>query len=216
MYNFTSWLSQIIFNIVVVFKSYSGHKCSNIDNKYLKIIISNLSSANFFLPVNAEQVSRYSQGRQKIQPIVDVSRQEPQQNKKIGISEERKPMNSNVGPPPFSGSITGDDGTLYLFELDSTLPPNWKRYTNKNKINDNIYLSPDGRTQHEKPTANVDNIPFGWIKTTDKNGVPGYYNSELRQFQVERPTFGGSRSTKKTSIKKRILKKPKKTIRNTK
>ena len=60
-------------------------------------------------------------------------------------------------------------------------------------------------------------LPPGWEKF-EKDGKVYYNNKEKGILQQNFPTGpgGGSRSTKKTSIKKRILKKPKKTIRNTK
>jgi hypothetical protein len=153
---------------------------------------------DFFLPVNN----------------IDTTDLQILDDQKIRISEERKPMNSNVGPPPFPATIS-DAADNYKYEPDSTLPANWLKY--KSDTGKEYYVKKDGSmSQWQRPTGNVNNLPSGWIKTTGKNGVPGYYNSELRQFQVERPTFGGSRSTRKTSIKKRILKKPKKTIRNKK
>ena len=72
----------------------------------------------------------------------------------------------------------------------------------------------------------IEVLPPGWeqlvINDTSRedNGKVYYFNKSSNVAQWEKPINGGgsrsSRSTKKTSIKKRILKKPKKTIRNTK
>lgn len=126
---------------------------------------------DFFLPVNN----------------IDTTNLQIQDDQKIGISEERKPMNSNVGTPPFPATIRDADDN-YKYEPDNTLPANWLKY--KSGTGKEYYVKKDGSmSQWQRPTANDPVLSGG--RTV-------------------------SRSTKKTSIKKRILKKPKKTIRNTK
>ena len=209
------------------------------DNRYL----TNISSIRnkFFLPVNTEDVVEYSEGsRGKLYQEVDSRDESALQSAEEQIQPKEASSAAIVNRPSEEALSHYIDILLSrIEEQKKELSPHGITYAN-NEVSKIQSSGASGEEKHARlaklfnilknyiplpPSRNissvsqipqnVDNLPSGWIKI-DKNGVPGYYNEELRLFQVERPTFGGSRSTKKTSIKKRIIKKPKKTIRNTK
>ena len=195
---------------------------SNIDTKMINTVtyLTKISSIrqNFFLPVNTEDVIEYSNGREKTQPIVESALQsaeeqrEPEESSSHIIDTPLQPL-----PPGWEEGKRPDNKTYY--HNQSTGMTQMKRPETKETLIETIQGLKQYITQEQ--IIQVDN----YLATLrEEPGKEEEYRQKLvnmiqqiRDVMTD-PLAGGSRSrsTKKTSIKKRIFKKPKKTIRNTK